>query len=137
MASFLLDANHLSTVVDPRSGIRERVYQAQRQGHRIGTCVPVLCEVAAGLEQTRRRERNRQDIGRFLRRIRLWPIEPGLAWTFADVFLEVKRLGRVLSQVDMMLAAMARQMKATILTTDRDFECLSDIHKENWLLSQS
>jgi predicted nucleic acid-binding protein len=43
--------------------------------------------------------------------------------------------GRVLSQVDMMLAALARQHKLSILTTDRDFEALSDLTVENWVVS--
>jgi predicted nucleic acid-binding protein len=33
----------------------------------------------------------------------------------------------------MMLAAMARQMKLVLLTTDRDFEALPDVRTENWV----
>ena len=39
---------------------------------------------------------------------------------------------KVLSQVDMMSAALARQMKLTILTTDRDFEALPWLRTEDW-----
>jgi predicted nucleic acid-binding protein len=39
-----------------------------------------------------------------------------------------------LSQVDMMLAALARQHKLTVLTTDRDFEALTDLRVEKWAL---
>ena len=35
-------------------------------------------------------------------------------------------------QVDMVLAALARQHKLTVLTTDRDFEALRDLQVENW-----
>ena len=45
-----------------------------------------------------------------------------------------KRLGRVLSQVDMMLAALARQQRLALLTTDRDFEAPSDLAVENWVV---
>jgi predicted nucleic acid-binding protein len=31
-----------------------------------------------------------------------------------------------------MVAALAKQMKLTILTTDRDFEALPDIETEDW-----
>jgi predicted nucleic acid-binding protein len=33
----------------------------------------------------------------------------------------------------MMLAALARQYKLTLLTTDRDFEALPDLKVENWV----
>jgi len=44
----------------------------------------------------------------------------------------VKNKGRVLSQVDMIAGALARQMKLVLLTTGRDIEALPDIDTENW-----
>ena len=38
----------------------------------------------------------------------------------------------MLSQVDMMLAALARQKDLTLATSDRDFEALPDVRTENW-----
>ncbi len=40
----------------------------------------------------------------------------------------------MLSQMDMMLAALARQQKLVLLTTDRDFEALPDLAIENWIV---
>jgi len=52
---------------------------------------------------------------------------------YGAVYVELRREGRVLSQVDMMLAALARQHKLIVLTTDRDFEALTDLRVENWV----
>jgi len=52
---------------------------------------------------------------------------------YGQIFHELRRQGRILAQVDMMLAALARIRKFTVLTADRDFETLPDIHTENWL----
>jgi predicted nucleic acid-binding protein len=60
MARYLLDTNHVSAVLDGRSALRERLYQSLKLGHRIGTCVPVLCELETGIHQTRRRDHNRR-----------------------------------------------------------------------------
>jgi len=49
-------------------------------------------------------------------------------------FHELRSRGRVLSQVEMMLAALARVMDLTLVTADRDFEALSDLRTENWLV---
>jgi tRNA(fMet)-specific endonuclease VapC len=38
-----------------------------------------------------------------------------------------------LSQVDIMVAALALSMDLTLLTTDLDFEALPDLRVENWL----
>jgi tRNA(fMet)-specific endonuclease VapC len=133
MARYLLDTNHLSAALDDRSTIRGRLYQSRQAGHRFGTCVPVLCELETGLHQTRRRDHNRRILAVLLRQIRVWPLEPVIAPLYAEIYHELRDKGRVLSQVDMLLAAMTRSMSATLLTSDRDFDALSDLDVENWL----
>jgi predicted nucleic acid-binding protein len=46
----------------------------------------------------------------------------------------LRRLGRALSQIDMMLAALARQHDLIVPTTDRDFEAITDLRVENWVV---
>jgi tRNA(fMet)-specific endonuclease VapC len=73
----------------------------------------------------------------FLRQIRIWPVELSTAVAYGDLYNELKGKGRVLSQVDMMIAALARRMDLVVLTTDRDFEALPDIVTENWIAESS
>jgi tRNA(fMet)-specific endonuclease VapC len=133
MARYLLDTNHLGAALDDRSLIQERLVKARRRGDRFGTCVPVLCELETGLHHTRRRDENRRILAVLLSQIRVWPLEPSLAPLYAEIFHYLRANGRVLSQVDMILAALARSMKATVLSSDHDFEALPDIPVENWL----
>ena len=65
--------------------------------------------------------------------VRIWPLEPTLAPVYGNLYLELRKSGRVLSQVDLLLAALARQVGLTVLTTDRDFEAIPDLKCENWL----
>ena len=133
MAKYLLDTNHLSAAVDDRGGVRQRLYERHRSGSVFATCVPVLCELETGFHVTKRRDHNRFLLARLLRHVRIWPLDPALATIYAQVFHELRAAGRVLSPVDMALAAMCRTQKAILLTTDRDFEALPDISTENWL----
>jgi tRNA(fMet)-specific endonuclease VapC len=133
MARYLLDTNHLGAALDARSPLRERIFQSRRAGHRFGTCVPVLCELEAGLLYTRRRDQNRRILAVLLREVRIWPLERSIAPLYAEIFSELRDRGRVLSQVDILLAALSRSMDATLLTSDRDFEALPDLRVENWL----
>jgi tRNA(fMet)-specific endonuclease VapC len=68
-----------------------------------------------------------------LRHVRLWPIDADTARQYGEVFNELRQKGRAFSQVDMMLAALGRQHKVVLLTSDRDFEALPDLRVENWL----
>jgi predicted nucleic acid-binding protein len=65
--------------------------------------------------------------------LRLWPIEKDISFIYGNIYHELRAQGRTLAQVDMMLAALARVRKVTVLTADRDFEALPDIRTENWL----
>jgi predicted nucleic acid-binding protein len=130
---FLLDTNHLAPLLMANSALWSRVADGRRAGIRFGTCVPVLCELEAGIQQTADPEGNRRALTRILRQVRVRPIELPLARVFGEIHLELLQMGRALSQVDRMLAALARQRNLTLLTSDRDFEALPDIRTENWL----
>jgi predicted nucleic acid-binding protein len=86
-----------------------------------------------GIQQTRRPEVLRRALSRLLREVRVWPLDPPLARVFGEIYLTLRGRGRSLSHVDVVLAALARQMNLTLLTTDRDFEALPEIRAENWL----
>jgi tRNA(fMet)-specific endonuclease VapC len=130
---FLLDTNHISRAVTPGSLVRQRIADLRKRGVKVGTCVPALCEIEAGLQQVSRRDAYRDNLERLLRQIRVWPIDVTTARSYGEIHQDLKRRGRVLSQVDMMLAALARQMSLTIATSDKDFAALADIATENWL----
>jgi tRNA(fMet)-specific endonuclease VapC len=84
------------------------------------------------MRQVRHKAKYRRDLDHLLRQLRLWPLDVTTARIYGDLYLELRRHGRALSQVDVMVAALARQMKLTVLTTDRNFEALPDIRTADW-----
>lgn len=133
MTGFLLDTNHLSEALRPVSRVRDRIGQLQVAGIRVGTCFPVLCELHAGLPIGERGDKYRRALQRLLGRVRLWPLDGEVARTYGELYQDLRDRGRVLSQVDMMLAALAKQWSVTLATTDRNFQALPELHTENWL----
>jgi tRNA(fMet)-specific endonuclease VapC len=134
MPDYLLDCNHLSAALRKVSPVRERIHQGRRAGHRFLSCYPVLCELEVGIQQTPKPEENRRRLLQLLRQVRLWPLDAETTRLYGTVYLELRRQGRALSQVDMMLAALARQYNLTVLTTDQDFGILTDLRLENWTI---
>src|SRR5438876_4568192 len=122
MPDYLLDCNHPSAARRTVSPVRARIHQGRRAGHRFISCYPVLCELEVGIQQTAKPEESRRRLTQLLRHVRLWPLDADTTRLYGAVYIELRLQGRVLSQVDMVLAALARQHKLTILTTDRDFE---------------
>lgn len=132
MADYLLDSNHLSFAIRKVSLLRERIYQEHRSGNRFITCYPVLCELEVGMQQTKEPEEYRRRLHQLLRHLRLWPLDDETTKAYGTIYHQLRTNGRALSQVDMMLAAMARQHQLKVLTTDLDFQALTDIRTENW-----
>ena len=93
----------------------------------------MLCELLVGVVQRKDAAKTRQRLDRLLDVVRIWPTDLAVTERYAEVYHELQKAGRALSQVDMILAAMARHLTVTLLTTDRDFEALPDIQTENWL----
>jgi tRNA(fMet)-specific endonuclease VapC len=134
MASYLLDTNHFSAALRPVSALRDRLTQAMRAGHRIGTCIPVLCEIEVGLQQLQQPQRYRRTLDHLLSRIRIWPLDRSVALEYGILYNDLRQQGRVLSQVDMMLAAQAIVMGLTLLTSDRDFDAVRKLQTEDWIV---
>lgn len=133
MNRFLLDTNHMSEAVRRVSVVRDQIQQRQRQGTVFGTCGPVLCELFVGIRQRKDAQATRGRLKGLLRVVRIWAVDFEIADWYGQVYQELQKAGRALSQVDMILAAMCRHSNLTLLTTDQDFQALPDIRTENWL----
>jgi predicted nucleic acid-binding protein len=129
----MLDTNHLSEAVRRVSAVRDRIQQEHRQGTTFGTCGPVLCELLVGILQRKDAAATHRRLEKRLQVVRLWAVDLDIADRYGQVYQELQKAGRALSQVDMMLAAMCRHSRLILLTSDQDFQALADIETENWL----
>ena len=135
MNGYLLDTNHLGQAITRDSLVRHRLEQGRLAGARFATCIPVLCELEVGIQQVRYPEEYRRNLHRLLSHVRIWPIDLETARLYGEIHQKLRRIGRVLSSVDKMVAALASQMRVKVLTTDGDFKALPEIKTENWLVS--
>lgn len=133
MNRYLLDTNHLSAYLDRQPLLQPRIDAALRGGDRFGICLPIHCEYRAGIRLSRL---YRQNLARFqaaLGILRHWPTDEDTAAEFAEIFRELRSAGRVLSQFDLLIAAVARQYQLTLLTADQAFQAVDRLRTENWL----
>jgi len=134
MSDYLLDTNHLSASIRKVSLVRDRIMAERKAGHRFISFIPILCELEVGIQQTSSPSDYRRRLTALLRSVRLWPLDVETSRLYGSVYHELRREGRALSQVDILIVAFARQHKLTVLTTDRDFDSVADLRVENWVL---
>jgi tRNA(fMet)-specific endonuclease VapC len=81
-------------------------------------------------------KRHRQNLARLdaaLEVFRLWPSDESTAVVFSEIFQELRAVGKMLSQFDLLIAAIARQHNLILLTADQDFEPVRGLKTRNWL----
>jgi predicted nucleic acid-binding protein len=133
MRGYLLDTNHLSHAIRVVSPLRDRLRQARRQGFRLITCWPVLCELQEGIVFTANPGQYRRTLNALMTEVRIWPLDWNLVEQYGSCAKLARQRGRVLSTTDIILAAFAWKESAVLLTSDQDFEAFPEIKTENWL----
>lgn len=133
MNGYLLDTNHLSHALRVVSPLRDRLRQAHRQGFRLVTCWPVLCELQEGIVFTADPTHYRRALKILMREVRIWPVDWNLVEQYGLCAKLARQRGRVLSTTDLILAAFAWKENLVLLTADRDFEAFPEIRTENWI----
>jgi predicted nucleic acid-binding protein len=131
---YLLDTNHLSSGVGIGTSVALRVDAEKRKGQRVGTCIPALCELESGIQQVRDPVGYRESLEVLMDSVRIWPLTLTTARHFGEIHQDLKRRGRALSSVDIMLAALCREVDLTLVTTDKDFAAQPWLKTEDWTI---
>ena len=133
MTKYLLDTNHLSKALEVQAPLRERIGLARHRGARFATCWPALCELEVGLVYLADASRHRRMLATLMRHVRIWPLHWQIVNRHGLIAKATRDHGRILSPVDLMLAGLAWEEKAILLTADQDFQAIPEIHVENWI----
>jgi len=130
---YLLDSNSANDYINQKHGVFERARKESLLGQIIGTTVPVLAELAAGIELSHSRDRNIKQLQLAMRQLRLWPFDETSAYRYGKLHAELKLMGTIIGKIDVMIAAVALSLPpCTVVTTDQDFQAIPGLRVENW-----
>jgi tRNA(fMet)-specific endonuclease VapC len=130
---YLLDTNVAGDLIQKRGNVPDRARDARRRGGHIGICVPVLAELYYGVEFSSSRERNLQRLRRALSGLTIWPFDEAAAAEFGRLRAELRRLGRPMQVIDIMVAAIALRLgNCTVVSADSDLAAVPGLPVESW-----
>jgi len=130
---FLLDTGSAADYIHRRRGAYERARAAIQAGHRIGIGVPVLAELWFGVENSSTRARNAEKLRRVLPELIVWPLTEAAAEEYGRIAAELKRIGRPIGSVDLLIAAIALSLgNTTVVSADSDFTAVPRLTVDNW-----
>jgi tRNA(fMet)-specific endonuclease VapC len=133
MKRYLLDTGIISDFMNRRRGVDVQGRQAQQQGSRIGTCLPVVGELFAGIELSESRDKNLKRLKAALSHIVCWPFDRAAAEEFGRIYANLQRHGQIIGPIDMQIAAIALSLGGcTVVSKDGDFIAVKGLSVENW-----
>jgi tRNA(fMet)-specific endonuclease VapC len=133
MYRFLLDSGIAADYIDRRNDVYQRAKEETKKGNRVGIAVPVLAELASGIERSHSRERNLKALHLALPSLKLWPFDEEAAFEYGRLHAELLRIGRPMQVIDIMIAAIAFSLGNTIVVTkDSDLSAIPELTVENW-----
>ncbi len=133
MKRFLLDSGIVSDLINGRNAIPERARAETGKGNRIGIGIPVLAELVYGIEYGENRDRNMRSLRSVMPSLKVWPFDQDAAYEYGRLAAELRRTGRPMQVIDLMIAAIAIALgNCTVVTKDSDFAAVSGLTTENW-----
>jgi tRNA(fMet)-specific endonuclease VapC len=130
---FLLDTGIASDYINRRHGVYERAREEVTRGNAVGIGLPVLAELAAGVEHSASRDRNMKSLKVALTSLKLWPLDQGAAFEYGLIYAELARMGRPIGIADMLIAALGRTLpKWIVVSADGDYDAVPGLKVENW-----
>lgn len=130
---YLLDTNALSDLIREHQRVQERL--RQHAGDRVFTSVIVRGELLFGVErlaQSKRRSELELKITQVLAAIDVEPVPVAAAEHYANLKSAAQRRGAAVDENDLWIAATARQLQATVVTRDHDFQRLAGVSLVDW-----
>jgi tRNA(fMet)-specific endonuclease VapC len=106
--------------------------QQQLAGDTFAICIPVLAEVLFGIGIAPRAEQNLQLWVPWEQSFECYVPDGTDAKRAAVLQIQLRKQGRQLVTVDAFIAVTALRYDLTLLTTDKDFDAVPGLRRENW-----
>ncbi len=131
MANYLLDTNHVASLVTIGHPLRKRILQSLEDGDTFAIHLLVLAEMLFGIGILPRAPQNLAEWARLKSSFACYLPDETDAERAAELQISLRRQGWQLETVDAFIAVTALRYKLILLTTDKDFQAIPELLREN------
>lgn len=128
---YLLDTNTISDWINLDYDVTSKIEEYLFRGDRLLLCQPVYYELRRGFLWRNNTRKISTLENKVLRVLELEPLITADWLQAAQFWAMTKSRGRQLSDVDLLLGALAHRLNATIASSDADFDALP-VNRESW-----
>lgn len=131
MTLYMLDTNTVSHLVKGHPAVTRRLQAVPMAS----LCISSVTEGEVLFGLARRPEATRLQVAmrEFLRRVDVLPWDSAVAEHYGVLRAEMERQGKILSELDLLIAAHALATGAVMVTNDRAFGLVPRLVREDWV----
>ncbi|HDL98931.1 MAG TPA: type II toxin-antitoxin system VapC family toxin [Desulfobacteraceae bacterium] len=130
---YLLDTNILSDLVKQPAGAAARKIASLDDEKTCCTSLVVACELRYGAHKKGSATLS-QKVNQLLATIAVLPLNDDMAVHYAEIRVELERMGQPIGSNDLLIAAHARSQGLTVVTANvKEFLRVPELTVENWL----
>ena len=130
---YLLDTNILSDLVKQPAGAAARKIASLEDEKTCCTSLVVACELRYGAHKKGSAALS-QKVNQLLATIAVLPLNDDMAVHYAEIRVELERMGQPIGSNDLLIAAHARSQGLTVVTANvKEFLRVPELTVENWL----
>jgi len=130
MRRYMLDTNTVSHLIKENPAVVKRIVAAPMAS----LCISAITEgeLLFGLAKRPEAKRLHSAVREFLKRVDVLPWNTVVAERYGAVRAAMESKGKILSPLDLLIAAHALTVGAVLVTNDRAFSQVTDLHLEDW-----
>ena len=129
--AYILDTNTVADYLNHFEPTTARIKQVIQDGNVLYLCQPVIYEVLRGLIKTGAIRKRHAFETQFVPQLSRLSIVDGDWQQAAQFWADASNIGKQLSDVDLLIAAIAHRMGGVVVSADADFDALP-VRRENW-----
>lgn len=128
--SYMLDTNTVSHILKGHHRALERLSHVPMAN----VCISVITEgeLRFGIAKRPQATRLQRIVGEFLQRVAVEPWESSTAHAYGDLRASLESSGKVVGALDLLIAAHALDLNATLVTNDAGFRKIAHLKTEDW-----
>jgi tRNA(fMet)-specific endonuclease VapC len=132
---YLLDTNICIYLLNRKSGYEHILSRIDGLAYeQVAISAITLAELSYGIAKSVKKAANRMKLDYFLHQFDCLPFDSEIANAYGEIRTRLILQGTPIGPLDMLIAAHALQLKATIVTNNvREFERVEGLAVENWL----
>ena len=135
MTHYLLDTNICIYLINKKPGpLISRLKRVIKSG--VGLSSITLSELEFGVQKSQRPQKNAVNLVRFLLPFEILSFDEKAAEAYGIIRADLEKQGRVIGNMDMLIAAHAKSLNTTLVTNnEKEFCRIPYLRVENWTRS--